>query len=72
MSQVSASPSKILFVYEALSNSGTEIQIMGDGGATIALVNKDDRANIGPSKETGTTKISGVANHELPQVAKTI
>ena len=72
ISQVSVSPSKILFVYEALSDSGSEIQIMGDGGATIALVNKDDLANIGPSIETGKTRISGVANHELPQSATTV
>ena len=72
ISQVSVSPSKILFVYEALSDSGSEIQIMGDGGATIAPVNKDDLANIGPSIETGKTRISGVANHELPQSATTV
>ena len=71
-SQVLDSPSKILFVYDALSDNGSEIQIMGDGGATIALINKDDLANIGPAIETGTTRISWVANHELPQSAKTV
>ena len=48
-SKVSVSTSKILFVYEAISDSGSEIQIMADGEATIALANKDDLANIGPS-----------------------
>ena len=71
-SQVSVSTSKILFVYEAISDSVSEIQIMADGEATIALANKDDLANMGPSIETGTTRISGMANQELPQLATTV
>ena len=66
------SPSKILFVYEALSDVGETVRIMGDTGATVALVNKDELDNIGPYEVVGSTKISGVSNLEVTDISTTV
>ena len=58
---------QVFFVYEAISDVGKTIKIIGDTGATIGLANGHDLEAIGPYDTVGTTKISGVANKEVAE-----
>ena len=59
--------SKLLFVYDALSDAGKTIKIIGDNGATIHLANENDLDKLGQHRTVGTTRISTVANKELEE-----
>ena len=54
-------------MYDALSDIGETIKVIGDNGATIHLANVKDLHKLGKHEKAGSTRISTVANKELEE-----
>ena len=62
--------SRLLSVYNAVSNSGQEIRIMSESGATISLLHQDTTHELGDITYNGQTKIKGVGNNPLERTSQ--